>query len=86
MFKLDQIPYEPIERLQETEGHIELICKVNEHSLTSNDIQQPRITISWQDKEQREFRMTVRDVWALRGILLEFPFLKTPFQYTPRKK
>jgi hypothetical protein len=29
--------------------------------------------------------MTVRDVWALRNILLDYPFLKDPFKYTPRK-
>ena len=86
LYKIDQGLYEPIEKLQEMEGYIELICQVNERSISNDDIRQPRITISWQDHEQREFRMTVRDVWALRNILLEYPFLKDPFQYKPRTR
>jgi len=86
VFKLDHGQYEPIEKLQEMEGYIELICQVNEQNITRHDIKQPTITIRWQDAEQREFRMTVRDVWALRNILQEFPFLKVPFNYLPRKK
>ncbi len=86
MFKLDHGPWEPIEKLHGTEDSLELICQVNEHQPSRADIKEPRITISWVDNEQREFRMTVRDVWALRNILQEFPFLKIPFNYLPRKK
>lgn len=86
MFKLDHGPYENIEKLSDMEEYLELICQVNESNLANQDVRQPRITIAWQDSEQREFRMTVRDVWALRNILLEFPFLKHSFDYLPRKK
>lgn len=86
MFKLDHGQYEPIEKLYELDEYLEMICQVNESTISHRDIKQARITIAWQDSEQREFRMTVRDVWALRNILLEFPFLKVTFDYLPRRK
>jgi hypothetical protein len=85
MYRLDHGLFEPIEKLQEMEGYIEVVCEVNEKFISRDDVRQQKITISWCDHENREFRMTVRDVWALRNILLDYPFLKDPFQYTPRK-
>lgn len=85
MFKLDHGDWEPIEKLNGLEEALELLCQVDERTV-HKDIKEPRLTISWQDSEQREFRMTVRDTWALRNILHEFPFLQEPFSYIPRKK
>jgi hypothetical protein len=84
-YRLDHGSCEPIDRLFELGGELELISIVNEDLLANEDIRQARITISWKDKEEREFSMTVCDVWSLRNILLEFPFLKRPFNYLPRR-
>lgn len=86
MFSIDGIPEEPIERLQETEGYLEVVCEVKESNISYQDIRKPRITISWEDQEQRQFSISTRDVWGLRGILQTFPFLQIPFHYKPRKK
>lgn len=85
MFKLDLGPWEPMEKLHGTEDALELLCQVDERKV-HKDVKEPRLTISWQDSEQREFRMTVRGTLALRNILQEFPFLQEPFSYLPRKK
>jgi hypothetical protein len=84
-FKLNHAQFEPIERLHEMSDEVEFICRVNEDML-NEEIKQARITISWKDEELREFSMTVCDVWSLRNILLEFPFLKRSFNYLPRNK
>lgn len=86
VFKIDHGNFEPMERLQNTDEYLEIISRINERYISDYDIFKPKITISWEDKDQRGFSMSVRDLWALRNILLELPFLQRPFQYTPKKK
>lgn len=85
-YSLDNHPEQPVERLVDAEGHVEVIEKVSENSIRYHDIRKARIHISWEDHENRKFEIAVSDVWALRGIFYAFPFLQNAFQYKPRKK
>ena len=85
VFKIDHGLYEPIERLANTEEYIEVICRVNERALSKQEVHDHKITISWEDGENRRFSMTMRNLWTLRSILLDLPFLQGPFQYTRKK-
>jgi hypothetical protein len=64
---------------------LEVICKVNERTISKQEIQDQKITISWEDSEHRRFSMTMRNLWTLKSILLDLPFLQGPFQYTKKK-
>jgi hypothetical protein len=86
VFKIDHGLYEPMERLHKTEEYLEVICRVNENTISKDDIFHAKITISWEDRERRGFSMTMRDLWTLRTILHELPFLQGPLNYTPGKK
>jgi len=48
-YRLDHGSCEPIERLYELGGELELISIVNEDLLGNEDIRHARITISWKD-------------------------------------
>lgn len=86
VFKIDHGVFEPMERLHNTEEYLEVINKVNERTISKDDVFQAKITISWEDRDGRSFSMTVRDLWRLRSILQELPFLQVPLNYTPRKR
>jgi len=86
VFKIDHGNFEPIERLHHTEDAIEVICQVNEKNISPKDVRYPKMTLSWEDSEHRRFTMTFCDLWVLRNILQEFPFLQGPLNYTKRKK
>ena len=85
MFKIDHGMYEPLERLANTEEYMEVICRVNERAISRQEVHDHKITISWEDSENRRFSMTMRNLWTLRSILLDLPFLQGPFQYTRKK-
>ena len=85
VFKIDHGNYEPLERLSNTDEYLEVICRVNERYISKQEIQDHKITISWEDSEKRRFSMTMRNLWTLKSILLELPFLQAPFQYTKKK-
>ena len=85
VFKIDHSIFEPIERLHNTDDYIEVICRINERTISSQDVHHPKITISWEDSEHRKFSMTMRNLWRLKSILLDLPFLQGPFQYVKKK-
>ncbi len=85
VFKIDHGVFEPIERLAKTDDYLEVICKINERAISKQEIQDHKITISWEDSEHRRFSMTMRNHWTLKSILLDLPFLQGPFQYTKKR-
>ena len=85
VFKIDHGIFEPMERFHNTDEYLEVICKINECNISKGEVQHPKITISWEDNEYRRFSMTVRDVWMLKSILQDVPFLQGSFQYVKKK-
>jgi hypothetical protein len=83
MICIDNGPEYTVHYFLEQEGEdFEVIKRIGEFP----QINRPRITLTWQDEQGDEFKLTVADAWSLRNIFDKFRFLAAPFNFRPKNK
>jgi hypothetical protein len=81
MYHIDHSNGRPSHQMGDFFHEYEIVCKLQ----SEPSIHRCEIVLSFCDHEGDEFLFTMADVWVLKHLFEELPWLQKPFQFVPRK-